>query len=104
MAEATSTAGIFCLPSNFSKDLPTPKFKIGDRVQWKPLPTHEFGVITGLEYAPAEHLQGWSWKYLVWLDPQSPSREWTHQDSAWEDDLALYALEPVTEEQSHEPT
>ncbi|HEY9631405.1 MAG TPA: hypothetical protein V6C84_29285 [Coleofasciculaceae cyanobacterium] len=103
MTEATSTAGVFRLPNNFPQDLPTPKFKIGDRVCWHPLPAQDFGIITGLEYAPAEHLQGWSWKYVVWLDPQSPSHEWTQQDSAWEDDLTLYTPEPATEEQSYEP-
>jgi hypothetical protein len=91
----------FCLsvPSDFPGNIPSPLLCIGDRVCWHPLPTQEFGVITGLEYAPAEHLSDWSWKYVVRLDPRSPSHEWTHQDSAWEDDLALYNPELATEEQ-----
>ena len=89
----------FPLPKQFPASLPPPHFGIGDRVCWHPLPTQEFGVITGLEYAPTEHLSDWSWKYVVRIDPRSASHEWTHQDSAWEDDLALYSPELETEEQ-----
>ncbi|HEY9625917.1 MAG TPA: hypothetical protein V6C84_01320 [Coleofasciculaceae cyanobacterium] len=87
------------LPKSFLSTAPAPKFQIGDQVCWHPLPTQEFGVVTGLEYAPAAHLLGWSWKYVVWLDPRSPSHEWIRQDSAWEDDLALYSPELEMEEQ-----
>jgi hypothetical protein len=78
---------LICLPEGFPQGIPDPKLKIGDRVCWHPLPTLEFGFITGLEYAVAEHRKGWSWRYVVWLDSQSPSRAWTYQDLAWEDDL-----------------
>ncbi|HEY9626473.1 MAG TPA: hypothetical protein V6C84_04160 [Coleofasciculaceae cyanobacterium] len=101
MSELHSQKSVNPLIEGFPNYIPDPKLKIGDRVCWHPLPAQDFGIITGLEYAPAEHLQSWSWKYVVWLDPQSPSREWTQQDSAWEDDLAL--CKPATEEQNYEP-
>lgn len=86
------------LPEGFPSYTPAPKLKVGDRVCWNPLPAQDFGILIGLEYAPAEHLQGWSWKYRVWLDPHSPSHEWTSQDCAWESDLAIYTPEPAAEE------
>ncbi|HEY9626100.1 MAG TPA: hypothetical protein V6C84_02255 [Coleofasciculaceae cyanobacterium] len=82
---------IDALPENFPGYTPTPKFQIGDRVCWYPLPAQDFGIITGLEYAPAAHLQSWAWKYIIWLDRHSPSRLWVITDTAWETDLESLA-------------
>jgi hypothetical protein len=79
------------LPADFPEHLPTPTFQIGERVQWQPRPTLDFGIITGLQYAPAAHLRTWAWKYTVWLDDHSPSCRWVRTDTAWEPDL-----EPLT--------
>jgi hypothetical protein len=84
------------LPDRFPEHTPTPKFGFGNRVYWQPLSSTDFGVITGVEYAPAEHLQSWAWRYVVWLDPQSPSCAWTHTDEAWEEDLELQPLESAS--------
>lgn len=64
-----------------------PKFHLGNRVRWKPMPSTDWGTISGLQYAWANHLSQWQWKYLVWLDPDSPSRAWTPSDWGWQDDL-----------------
>lgn len=75
------------LPDSFPDRVPNPKFQIGDRVQWNALPTQDFGTITGIQYAPAPHLQAWDWEYTIWLDCCSPSRPWVTIDTAWETDL-----------------
>ncbi|MBD2001420.1 hypothetical protein H6G00_33310 [Leptolyngbya sp. FACHB-541] len=81
------------LPEGFPKSTQVPKFSLGDRVQWHPLPSRDFGTITGLLYAPTQQTQSWQWQYTVWLDPQSPSRIWTQSDVAWEEDLELLGAE-----------
>lgn len=75
------------LPQTFPRQTQPPKFSLGDRVRFVPMPAEDFGIITGLQFAPAEHLHDWAWRYVVWLDDHSPSREWTCSDLAWEDDL-----------------
>ena len=80
------------LPKGFPATVPPPKFQLGDRVRWQPQPTEDFGTITGLHYAPAQHLEGWAWKYTVWLALSSPSQGWISSDSAWEPDLELVSI------------
>ena len=75
------------LPKGFPATVPAPKFQIGDRVRWQPQPTEDLGTITGLHYAPVQHLQSWAWKYTVWLALSSPSQRWIRSDMAWESDL-----------------
>ncbi len=90
------------LPQAFPQRLQAPKFNIGDRVRFVPMPAEDFGIITGLQFTPAEHLQDWAWRYVVWLDNQSPSHQWTPSDLAWEDDLQLLApatVDLLTQEQ-----
>jgi hypothetical protein len=77
------------LPENFPSGIAPPKFQIGDRVRWHPIPDEEFGVVTGFEYAPAEHLQHWYWQYVVRLDPASPSSSRIVAETAWENDIEL---------------
>lgn len=78
------------VPNAFPAGVSAPKFDVGLCVCWHPLPSQDFGTIIGVEYAPAEHLQAWSWCYHIWLDPHSPSRTWTQTDTAWEADLELW--------------
>ena len=89
------------------KDLPSsvsvPKYAIGDRVRFIPMPAEDFGIVTGFQYAPAEHLQDWAWRYTLWIDSQSPSYAWTPSDLAWEADLQRLTPAPIdvlTKEQS----
>lgn len=77
----------------FPHEIGQPKFVIGDRICFVPTSAEAYGIIVGLRFAPAEHLQGW--RYIIWLDLQSPSRVWTSSDLAWEDDLPLLTTAPV---------
>ena len=83
------------LPKKFPHRIDQPKFSLGDRVCLVPLPAEDHGIIIGLQFAPAEHLQDWSWRYTIWLDLQSPSRAWTDSDLVWKTDLQLLAAAPV---------
>lgn len=82
-------------PQSFPHEIIRPKFTIGDRVRFVPMPAEDFGIVAGLHFAPAEHLQDWTWRYVVWLDDHSPSRQWTCSDLAWEDDLQLLSPPPI---------
>jgi hypothetical protein len=91
--EAVDTTAIELsgLPSTFKLPdrLPTPSFIAGTNVRWKPLADDtdetDRGTIVGSFYAPAQ--QGWNWKYLVFLDRSSYSRQFCIADTAWEADL-----------------
>ncbi|HEY9697117.1 MAG TPA: hypothetical protein V6D10_07640 [Trichocoleus sp.] len=92
MVNLYSKATLPVLPEHFPNQIAQPKLKIGDRVRWCPLPSEDFGIITGIEYTPAEHRDSWGWRYTVWLDAHSPSRNWTMTDIASEEDLELLPL------------
>lgn len=79
-----------CLPTNFPDSAEIPRFTCGDRVKWKPLldpDKTDTGVIIGGVYLFAHHQNQWTWKYLVFLDPDSYSRRFCTADAAWEEDL-----------------
>ena len=99
----TSPSQELFLQNDFPLQTPAPKYAIGDRVRLIPMPAEDYGIVTGFQYAPAEHLQDWAWCYTIWLDPQSPSRAWTPSDLAWEADLQRLTPNPIdvlTKEQS----
>lgn len=75
------------LPTDFPLTILSPKFKLGDRVQWHPLPTQDSGIVIGIQYLPVPQHQTWAWKYTIWLDTSSSSRSWVNVDTAWEIDL-----------------
>lgn len=83
------------LPKKFPDEIGQPKFAVGDRVCFVPMPAEDYGIVTGIQYAPAEHLQDWAWRYTIWLDPQSPSHAWTLSDFAWEADLQRLTPAPL---------
>lgn len=83
------------LPEGFPQTAPAPRFRLGDRVRFIPTPAEDSGLVIGLQYAPAEHLQAWGWRYMIWLDAQSPSHAWTCTDLAWEDDLERLVPVPM---------
>jgi hypothetical protein len=72
---------------------PQPHFQIGQQVQWQPMPSTDFGTITGLEYTIAPHSQQWSWRYTIKLHPQSASTRWVDHDLAWESDIEPFPTE-----------
>jgi len=81
--------GIF-LPSAFPHEVQPSSFLIGDRVRWKFLddtPDTDWGCVVGKYYAFASHKFDWRWRYIIWLDDDSPSKEWLVLELAWEDDL-----------------
>ncbi len=93
--------------------LPVPKFFIGDRVCWSPLPGEEEplegGCIIGMKYStpnysePPVSLEGTNaeWQYLIYLNSTAPSRAWIQTDWAAESDLVFQephdSNSPVTE-------
>ncbi|MBM0744094.1 hypothetical protein JOY44_21145 [Phormidium sp. CLA17] len=79
----------------FPHEIGQPKFVIGDRVRFISQPAEDYGIVVGLQFAPAVHLPGWAWRYTIRLDFQSPNRAWTDSDLAWEADLQLLTTAPV---------
>ena len=95
--------------------LPAPQFFIGDRVCWSPLPGEEEplegGCIIGMKYwtpnfsEPPVSLEGANaeWQYLLYLNPNAPSRAWIQTDWAAESDLVFqepHDRSPVTKPES----
>jgi len=78
------------LPSAFPGEVQLSDFLIGDRVRWKFLddtPDTDWGRVVGKYYAFASHKSDWQWRYIIWLDDDSPSKEWLVLELAWENDL-----------------
>ncbi len=78
------------LPSAFPREVQPSYFLIGDRVRWKFLgdtPDTDWGCVVGKYYAFGSHKFDWQWRYIIWLDDDSPSKEWLVLELAWEDDL-----------------
>ena len=100
-------------PDDELAPLPAPQFFIGDRVCWSPLPGEseplEGGCVIGMKYwtpnfsePPVSH-EGTNaeWQYLIYLNPNAPSRAWIQTDWAAESDLVFQepcnSRSPVTE-------
>jgi hypothetical protein len=81
-------------PSQLPENIQLPKYAIGDRCQWIPVNTTDWGTIIGQVLTPVEQFQAtdphWIWLYLVLLDSDSPSRQWVTTDWAEEDDLESF--------------
>ena len=99
--------------------LPAPQFFIGDRVCWSPLPGEaeeplEGGCVIGMKYwtpsfsatPPLHEDTQAEWQYLIYLNPNAPSRAWIQTDWAAESDLVFQephpARSPVTEREGIE--
>lgn len=95
MSNSQSLSSLLHLPEGFPGSTKVPKFHLGDRVCFIPLPTQDYGIIIGLQFVPTECLQDWAWRYTLWFDPQSPSHAWIDLDLAWEDDLQLLTPAPT---------
>ena len=89
--------------------LPAPQFFIGDRVCWSPLPGEseeplEGGHVIGMKYwtpnfsEPPVSLEGTDaeWQYLIYLNPNAPSRAWIQTDWAAESDLVFQEPHPAS--------
>lgn len=62
-AESVSAFALqaFLLPEGFPQTASVPKFQLGDRVRFVLMPAEDYGIVTRLQYVPAEHLQNWAW-------------------------------------------
>ncbi|HBL13656.1 MAG TPA: hypothetical protein DD379_20110 [Cyanobacteria bacterium UBA11162] len=78
-------------PKDFIANKSSACFQIGDRIKWKALSncSSDWGIVIGRFYTYARHRLQWGWKYIIWLDENSPSSAWTVADTAWEEDLYL---------------
>jgi hypothetical protein len=75
------------LPPHFPA-VATPRYPDGSCLRWMPSDGGvDWGIAIGRFYAYAPHLCRWSWKYIIFLDCDSPSAAWIVADTAWEDDL-----------------
>lgn len=84
------------LPADFPDGTKIPKFLYGDRLRWKALSdTDETdrGIVIGRFYAFAPHRRQWGWKYLIFLDSESPSAQFCVADTCWEEHLEPLPLE-----------
>lgn len=75
-----------CLPTGFPQSVAPPKLWIGSRCRWG----CDTGTIIGQVFTALEAIEesiGGVWLYLLWLDAESPSRQWLIADWAEEDDL-----------------
>jgi len=78
------------LPPKMPDPFPTPKFQIGQLVQWAHISTKDFGTIVGVAYSSEASTQGLGYHYAIQISPTSPSFEdGITSDWGFEDDLEL---------------
>lgn len=81
------------LPLNFPEAVSVPRYALGTRCRWIPMPETDWGTIIGQVYTPQEsqgaEIPQWSWIYLLLLDSSSPSHQWLLADWVDEEDLEL---------------
>lgn len=102
-ADTTGVAIEITLPDALPPTMPMPLHFIGDRVLYQGLSSHESGVVVGMEYAPAQHRQGWQWRYQIYLDSSSPSKAWISLETAWEDDVVSAGSQSETPAPTRSP-
>ena len=84
------------LPPQMPDPLPTPKFQIGQLVQWAHISTKDFGTIMGIAYSSEASIQGLGYHYAIQISPSSPSyTDGITGDWGFEDDLELVNLNPT---------
>lgn len=77
------------LPDTFTN----PRFKIGKKLRYIPETDSspiDRGQIIGFYYCYAVAKAIWMWRYVLWLDEDSPSRDWLKTTVVWEDDVEVY--------------
>lgn len=77
------------LPQLIPKELPAPKFRIGQVVVWATVKTHGFGRIIGLVFSGGISVTAYGYHYLISFASNSLSRMDCVADWAFEDDLQL---------------
>lgn len=73
------------------KKIPPSQFEIGDKVIWRQVEPHEYGIIAGKNWTDETVHQTTEpcWHYLVKLHPNSYSYSFLNEDWAIEADLQL---------------
>ena len=67
---------------------PPPDYSIGTKVRLIPIDdATEWGTIIGNYLCYAEHHCKWQWKYILFLDFDSPSADWVKTTFAWQDEI-----------------
>lgn len=80
------------VPEQMPSPLPTPKFQIGQQVQWAYVSTKDFGTIMGMAYSAEASTQGLGYHYAIQLSPFSSSYlDGITSDWAFEDDIELHS-------------
>lgn len=67
--------------------LPQPKYRLGESVQWTQVPNPDFGRIIGVVYTQEASCQITGLHYLILLSENSPSHSICTHDFAVEDDI-----------------
>ena len=81
------------LTNNLSKDIPTPKFRLGQYVRWQYVPSQDRGRIVGVIYSAEASVQAEGYHYAIALNSTSPSYgDGITSDWAFEEDIELYIL------------
>lgn len=99
MSELTFPIPHIVLPETIPAEMPQPKFRLGECVNWYQVPNPDFGRIIGVIYTHEASCQITGLHYLILLDENSPSRSICTHDFAFEDDIER--LEPL-QVQSHD--
>ena len=67
---------------------PPPDYSIGSKVRLTPIDgATEWGTLIGYYLCYAEHHCKWQWKYILFLDFDSPSADWVKTTNAWQDEI-----------------
>jgi hypothetical protein len=87
------------LPPGFPNAIGLPKYPVGSRCRWVPMPATDWGIVIGQAYAPSKLDDAastrWDWSYLLLLDADSPSRQWLLADWVDEADLEFSPTQPL---------
>lgn len=67
---------------------PPPNYSIGSKVRLTPIDgATEWGTLIGNYLAYAPRVREWQWKYILFLDKDSPSADWVKTTNAWQDEI-----------------
>lgn len=62
--------GLLELPPNFPEQVSPPLFLLGDCLRYLPVNgLSDFGIVIGRYFSYATHQGTWTWRYILWLDP-----------------------------------
>lgn len=69
-------------------NLPVPRYAIGVKVRLAPvLGAAEWGTLIGFYWGYAPHRCQWMYRYIIYLDRDSPSAAWIQSTFTWENEI-----------------